>query len=148
MKESVTFVILSLVRCNSKSTLGIQMQFINLQKKFPISRTLLGLPVYQSKKLFQNLFPHWFRPPPCLLIFKNSDTRPFPPFINGRRIYGGVQPLYDLFLFLTLLFKIRKRFLPVLSKLSQATMVKKFYFSDPWKVVSVAPQRGGEHPPP
>ena len=27
-------------------------------KKFPISRTLLGLPVYQSKKLFQNLFPY------------------------------------------------------------------------------------------
>ena len=36
----------------------------------------------------------------------------------------------------------------MLSKLSQASMVKIFHISDEWKVVSVAPQRGGAHTPP
>ena len=41
-----------------------------------------------------------------------------------------------------------RTFLQVLSKLSQASLVKMFHFSDEWKVVSVAPQRGGGvHPP-
>ena len=43
--------------------------------------------------------------------------------------------------------RYEKDFLPVLSKLSQASMVKIFHFSDEWKVVSVAPQRGDVHPP-
>ena len=38
-------------------------------------------------------------------------------------------------------------FLQVLSKLSQASMVQMSHFSDKWKVVSVASQRGGIHPP-
>ena len=37
--------------------------------------------------------------------------------------------------------------MPVSSKLSQASVVKIFRFSDEWKVVSVAPQREGVHPP-
>ena len=35
-----------------------------------------------------------------------------------------------------------KKIFTVLSKLSQASMVKLFHFSDKWKMVSVAPQRG------
>ena len=59
---------------------------------------------------------------------------------------GGVPP-FTLF-FLTSFFKIRTSFLQVLSKLSQASKVKIFHFSDEWKVVPVAPQRGGGvHPP-
>ena len=58
------------------------------------------------------------------------------PDINGRRIYG-----VDFWL------RSQKDFLQVLSKLSQTYMVKKFYLSDKWKVVSVAPQRGVYTPP-
>ena len=39
--------------------------------------------------------------------------------------------------------RYEKDVLPVSSKLSQASLVEIFYFSDKWKVVSVAPQRGG-----
>ena len=45
-----------------------------------------------------------------------------------------MRGVYDFFLFLTSFFKI--------SKLSQASMVKIFHFSDESKVVSVTPQRG------
>ena len=55
---------------------------------------------------------------------------------------GCTPPFYDLFLFLTSFFKIRKIFLQVSSKLPQASMIKFFHFSDKWKVVSVAPQKG------
>ena len=37
--------------------------------------------------------------------------------------------------------RYEKDYLPVLSKLSQASMVKIFHFSAEWKMVSVAPQR-------
>ena len=41
----------------------------------------------------------------------------------------------------TPLCKLFARFLPVLSKLSQVSLVKIFHFLDEWKMVSVAPQR-------
>ena len=68
---------------------------------------------------------------------------------NRRRIYGrGVHPPFTIFFdFRLRSLRYEKNFLKVLSKLSQASMVKNFHFSDEWKVVSVAPQRGGVQPP-
>ena len=67
--------------------------------------------------------------------------------LNGRRIYGGCTPPFTIFFdFRLRSLRYEKDFLPVLSKLSQASMVKIFHFSDEWKVVFVAPQRGGVHP--
>ena len=60
----------------------------------------------------------------------------------GEGFMGGcTPPLYDLFDFRLRSLRYEKDFLPVLSKLSQASMVKIFHFSDEWKVVSVATQR-------
>ena len=59
---------------------------------------------------------------------------------------GFMGPLYDLFDFRLRSLRYEKDFLSVLS-LSQASMVKIFHYSDEWKVVSVAPQRGGCTPP-
>ena len=69
---------------------------------------------------------------PLMGVFMGGCT---PPFTN----------FFDLWLRSS---RCGKDFLPVLSKLSQASMVKIFHFSDEWKVVSVAPQRGGCTPPP
>ena len=56
---------------------------------------------------------------------------------------GGCTPPFTIFFdFRLRSLRYEKDFLPVLSKLSQASMVKIFHFSDEWKVVSVAPQRG------
>ena len=57
-------------------------------------------------------------------------------FINGRRIYGGGVPLppFTIFFYFWLRsLRYEKDFLQVLSKLSQASMVKIFHFSDEWK---------------
>ena len=43
--------------------------------------------------------------------------------------------------------RYKKDFLPVPSKLSQASVVRIFYFSDKWKAVSVAPKEGCTPPP-
>ena len=61
---------------------------------------------------------------------------------------GGVQlPFTIIFDFLLRSSRYEKYFLQVLSKLSQASMVRFFfYFSDELKVVSVAPQGGCTHP--
>ena len=48
---------------------------------------------------------------------------------------GGVHPPLRFFF-------TKKIFLQVLSKLPQASMVQIFHFSDEWKLVFVAPQRG------
>ena len=62
---------------------------------------------------------------------------------------GGVHPPFTIFFeFRLRSLRYEKDFLPVLSKLSQASMVKILHFSDEWKVVSVAPQRGVYTPPP
>ena len=50
---------------------------------------------------------------------------------NGRRIYGGCTPPFKNFFDLWLRSsRYEKYFLPVLSKLSQASLVKIFHFSD------------------
>ena len=69
--------------------------------------------------------------------------------LMGEGFMGGVYtpPFTIFFDFRLRSLRYEKDFLPVLSKLSQASMVKIFHFSDEWKVVSVAPQRGGVHPP-
>ena len=68
--------------------------------------------------------------------------------LMGEGFMGGVHPPFTIFFdFRLRSLRYEKDFLPVLSKLSQASMVKIFHFSDEWKVVSVAPQRGGVHPP-
>ena len=69
-------------------------------------------------------------------------------WLMGEGFMGGVHPPFTIFFdFRLRSLRYEKDFLPVLSKLSQASMVKIFHFSDEWKVVSVAPQRGGVHPP-
>ena len=60
---------------------------------------------------------------------------------------GGVHPFCDFFYVWLRSWRYEKDFLQVLSKLSQASLVKIFHFSDEYKVVSVAPQKGGVHPP-
>ena len=61
---------------------------------------------------------------------------------------GGVHPPFTIFFDFRLhSLRYEKYFFPLLSKLSQASMVKIFHFSDEWKVVSVAPQRGVYTPP-
>ena len=63
--------------------------------------------------------------------------------LNGRRIYGGCTPPFTiLFYFWLRSLRYGKDFLQVLSKLSQTSMVKTSHFSDEWKVVFVALQRG------
>ena len=55
---------------------------------------------------------------------------------------GGVHPPFTIFFDFRLhSLSYEKDFLPVLTKLSQASTVKIFHFSDEWKVVSEAPQR-------
>ena len=46
------------------------------------------------------------------LLTRSAEDDDFLPLLNGRGIYGGGvhSPLYDIFLFLTSFFKIRKRF--------------------------------------
>ena len=52
-------------------------------------------------------------------------------FLNGRRIYGGCTPPFTIFFdFRLRSLRYEKYFLPVLSKLSQASMIKIFHFSD------------------
>ena len=70
--------------------------------------------------------------------------------LMGEGFMGGVYPPPPFTIFFD--FRLRslryeKDFLQVLPKLSQASMVKIFHFSDEWKVVSVAPQRGVYTPP-
>ena len=62
---------------------------------------------------------------------------------------GCTPPSFSIFFdFRLRSLRYEKDFLPVLSKLSQASMIKIFHSSDEWKVVSVAHQRGGGvHPP-
>ena len=70
---------------------------------------------------------------------------------------GGVHPPFTIFVdFRLRSLRYEKDFLPVLSKLFQASMLKIFHFSDEWKVVSVAHQvkggfrgtsKGVYHPP-
>ena len=74
--------------------------------------------------------------PPCQLLM-------------GEGFMGGCThtPFTIFFDFRLRSLRYKKDFLPVLSKLSQASMVKIFHFSDEWKVVSVAPQRGCTIPP-
>ena len=55
---------------------------------------------------------------------------------------GFMIPFTIFFDFRLRSLRNEKDFLPVLSKLSQASMVKMFHFSDEWKMVSMAPQRG------
>ena len=53
---------------------------------------------------------------------------------------GGCTPPFTIFFYFRLRsLRYEKDFLPVLSKLSQASMVKIFHFSDEWKMVSVEP---------
>ena len=54
---------------------------------------------------------------------------------------GGVHPTLRTFLIFLSFFEIRKNILSVLSKLSEASFVNIFYFSNEWKVVFVAAQR-------
>ena len=55
---------------------------------------------------------------------------------------GGCTPPFTIFFdFRLRSLRYEKDFLQVLSKLSQASMIKIFHFSDKWKVVSVAPQK-------
>ena len=63
----------------------------------------------------------------------------------GEGFIGGCTPppFTIIFDFRLRSLRYEKDFLPVLSKLSQASMVKIFHFSDEWKVVSVAAQMGG-----
>ena len=84
-----------------------------------------------------------------LITFQNHAKMTIP--FNGRRIYAPspcTPPFTIFFDFRLRSLRYEKDFLQVLSKLSQASMVKIFHFSDEWKVVSVAPQRGGCTPPP
>ena len=69
--------------------------------------------------------------------------------LMGEGFMGGCTPPPFAIFFEFRLGSLRYEtdFLPVLSKLSQASMVKIFHFSDEWKVVSVAPQRRGCTPP-
>ena len=61
----------------------------------------------------------------------------------GEGFIGGCTPPFTIFFdFRLRSLRYEKDFLQVLSKLSQASMVKIFHFSDEWKVVSVAAQRG------
>ena len=60
-------------------------------------------------------------------------------------MWDGVMGGTNFFAFWLVSWRYEKCYLPVLSKLSQASMVKIFHFSDEWKVVSVAPQSGTPH---
>ena len=120
----------------------------NIPKTHKICLTMLIISSsWQNSKFFftTQLATHVIAP-------QGSDT-PFqsllPPFLMGEGFMGGVYtpPFTIFFDFRLRSLRYEKDFLPVLSKLSQASMVKIFHFSDEWKVVSVAPQRGGVHPP-
>ena len=67
--------------------------------------------------------------------------------LMGEGFMGVYTPFTIFFDFRLRSLRYEKDFLPVLSKLSQPSMVKIFHFSDEWKVVSVAPQRGVSTPP-
>ena len=69
--------------------------------------------------------------------------------LMGEGFMGDVHSSFSIFLdFWLRSSRHEKYFLPELSKLSQKSMVKIFHFSDEWKVVFVATQRGdGVHPP-
>ena len=57
----------------------------------------------------------------------------------GEGFMGGCTPPFTIFFdFRLRSLRYEKDFFPVLSKLSQASMVKNFHFSDKWKMVSVA----------
>ena len=73
-----------------------------------------------------------------------------PHSLMGEGFMGGCTPppFPIIFDFRLRSLRYEKDFLPVLSKLSQASMVKIFHFSDERKVISVAPQRGGGYTPP
>ena len=75
------------------------------------------------------------------LLTRSAEDDDFLPLLNGRGIYGGgcTPPFTIFFDFRLRSLRYEKDFLPVLSKLSQASMIKIFHFSDEWKV---APQRG------
>ena len=67
--------------------------------------------------------------------------------INGRRIYWGcTHPFTYFFDFRLCSSRYEKDYLQVLPKLCQAPLIRIFHFSDRWKVVSVAPQRGVYNP--
>ena len=69
--------------------------------------------------------------------------------LMGEGFMGGgwCTPPFTIFLFLTSFFKIEKDFLPVLSKLSQASMVKIFIFQMSGRWFPWHPKGGGCTPP-
>ena len=113
--------------------------------------------IYRCINLFYNLIDRHNEYYLCRILFKrrghfclgkqliiNLNEMHESCNLNGGRIYGVCTPLYKgvaQFWFLTSFSRCKKDFLPVLSKSSQASMVRTFHFSDEWKVVSVAPQR-------
>ena len=64
---------------------------------------------------------------------------------NGRGIYGGVvyPPLRTFLTSDFVLQDTKKIVCQCYQNNIKASVVKIFHFSDEWKVVSVAPQRGG-----
>ena len=66
---------------------------------------------------------------------KKQNLRP--PSLMGEGFMGCTPPFKIFFDFRLRSLRYEKDFLPVLSKLSQASMVKIFHFSDERKVVSV-----------
>ena len=77
--------------------------------------------------------------------YPGNETLASGRFLMGEGFMGGgVHPPFTIFFdFQLRSLRYEKDFLSVLSKLSRASMVKIFHFSDEWKVVSVALQRGG-----
>ena len=65
-------------------------------------------------------------------------------FLNGRRIYGGVYTFTICFDFWLCSLRYENDFLQVLSKLSQASMVKIFQISGRW---FCGTPKGGVQPP-
>ena len=102
-----------------------------------------------SRYTFKNFLFHIMPSLWCMKSYGRYFFR-FSPILqfNWRRIFMGVYTPFTIFFdFRLRSLRYENDFLPVLSKLSQTSMVKIFHFSDEWKVVSVAPQRGGVHPP-
>ena len=115
-----------------------------------IDRNLVALPFLD----FLQNFPirqkqlHFLVNFDCKVSIGKSNSTAMYLSLMGEGFIGGIHPPFTIFFYFRLRsLRYEKYFLQKLSKLSQASMVKFFHFSDEWEVVSVASQREGVYTP-
>ena len=127
MKHSITFVLIA-PTCNHADVILSFKLFVLLHWKYTQSVHVKNLQVYKSP----SKVTLYTTQTTCTIIDGQVmyiwDSNQNDRLCNERRIYRDVHPFTKFFDFWLRSSKYEKKFLPVLSKLSQASMFKNFSF--------------------